>query len=63
VTRQELQEPELGFVLVCSGDFDQVAELDGVTLQRNTTIMQGADRCDFRYRFLAEPEVPDAGRD
>ena len=49
---QQLGEPELGFLLVCSADFDMAEELPGVELQRTQTIMQGADHCDFRYRFL-----------
>jgi len=48
---QELGEPELGFLLVCSADFD-TAEGFGpdVELTRTQTIMQGASHCDFRYR-------------
>ena len=46
-----LGEPELGFLLVCTGDF---AVADGfgsdIKLTRTQTIMQGADHCDFRYR-------------
>jgi L-2-amino-thiazoline-4-carboxylic acid hydrolase len=45
-----LGEPELGFLLVCSADFDTAAGFDDVTLTRTETIMQGAGRCDFRYR-------------
>jgi L-2-amino-thiazoline-4-carboxylic acid hydrolase len=47
----ELGEPELGFLLVCSSDFP-FAEGFGpdVKLTRTQTIMQGASRCDFRYR-------------
>jgi hypothetical protein len=46
-----LGEPELGFLLVCSADFDTAAGFgDDVTLTRTETIMQGASRCDFRYR-------------
>ena len=48
---QQLGEPELGFLLVCSADFDIAAELP-VDLTRSQTIMQGATHCDFRYRFL-----------
>jgi hypothetical protein len=50
-------EPELGFLLVCSADF-QVAEGfgDHVTLSRTQTIMQGASHCDFRYRRSATPD-------
>ena len=48
---QELGEPELGFLLVCSADFS-VAEGFGsdVKLTRTQTIMQGAGHCDFRYK-------------
>ena len=48
---KELGAPELGFLLVCSADF-QVTEGFGpdIELQRTQTIMQGASRCDFRYR-------------
>lgn len=44
--------PELGFLLVCSADFD-LAEGYGepVKLTRTQTIMQGASHCDFRYRL------------
>ena len=48
---KELVEPELGFLLVCSADFD-TAEGFGpdIELKRTQTIMQGAGHCDFRYR-------------
>lgn len=51
---KELGEPELGFLLVCSADFD-TAEGFGpdVELTRTQTIMQGASHCDFRYRRAA----------
>jgi|SRR5262245_46754270 len=47
---QELGEPELGFLLICSLDFP-FAEGFGadVKLTRTQTIMQGASHCDFRY--------------
>ena len=47
---KELGEPELGFLLVCSGDFD-MAEGFGpdIKFARTQTIMQGASHCDFRY--------------
>jgi hypothetical protein len=46
-----LGEPELGFLLVCSADFDTAAGFgEDVTLTRTQTIMQGASHCDFRYR-------------
>jgi hypothetical protein len=46
-----LDEPELGFLLVCTADF-ATAEGFGpdVALTRTQTIMQGAPHCDFRYR-------------
>jgi L-2-amino-thiazoline-4-carboxylic acid hydrolase len=47
-------EPELGFLLVCSGDFALAEGIPGVVLERTTTIMQGAEVCDFRYRFQPE---------
>lgn len=51
---QELGVPELGFLLVCSADFPFVEGFDAeVRLTRTRTIMQGADRCDFRYRLEA----------
>jgi len=48
---KELGEPELGFLLVCSADFD-MAEGFGrdIKLARTQTIMQGASHCDFRYK-------------
>jgi len=50
---KELGEPELGFLLVCSADFD-TAEGFGpdIKLTRTQTIMQGASHCDFRYKRL-----------
>ncbi len=51
---QELGEPELGFLLVCSSDFDMVEEMNDVELTRSQTLMEGADHCDFRYRFLSQ---------
>ncbi len=54
---QALGEPELGFLLVCTADF---AVADGfgtdVKLTRTQTIMQGAPRCDFRYRRVKAAE-------
>jgi hypothetical protein len=48
---KELGEPELGFLLVCSADFDTAEGFGGdVELARTQTIMQGAPHCDFRYR-------------
>jgi hypothetical protein len=52
-----LNEPELGFLLVCSADFD-TAEGFGpdIQLTRTQTIMQGASHCDFRYKRLQETD-------
>ena len=48
---QELGEPELGFLLVCSSDFPFAEGFDpDLKLMRSETIMQGASHCDFRYR-------------
>jgi hypothetical protein len=54
---QELGEPGLGFLLVCSADFP-VAEGIGpdINLTRTQTIMQGASHCDFRYKRLSETD-------
>jgi len=54
---QELGEPELGFLLVCSADFS-VAEGFGpdIQLTRTQTIMQGDGHCDFRYRRSRETD-------
>ena len=48
----QLDEPELGFLLVCSLDYD-IAEGAGVTLERSQTIMQGSDHCDFRFKGVS----------
>jgi predicted ArsR family transcriptional regulator len=49
---RELNEPELGALLMCSTDFDIAAASDGeVMLERRQTIMQGAPSCTFRYKF------------
>jgi phage gp46-like protein len=54
---KELGEPELGFLLVCSADFDTVEGLGpDIKLARTQTIMQGASHCDFRYMRLREVE-------
>jgi L-2-amino-thiazoline-4-carboxylic acid hydrolase len=54
---KELGEPELGFLLVCSADFDTADGFDpDIRLTRTQTIMQGASHCDFRYR--RESEAP-----
>jgi hypothetical protein len=55
---QALGEPELGFLLVCSGDFP-VAETLGIGLERSQTIMQGADHCDFHWIVPGEAEQAD----
>jgi hypothetical protein len=47
---KQLGAPELGFLLVCSGDVSLAQGYgDGVKLTRTQTIMQGASHCDFRY--------------
>jgi hypothetical protein len=46
---QELGEPELGFLLVCSADFPFAEGFGSIKLTRTQTIMQGASHCDFHY--------------
>ena len=47
-----LGEPELGALLICATDFDIAAAGGGeVSFAREETIMQGAPRCTFRYKF------------
>ena len=54
---KELGEPELGFLLVCSADFDTAGGFDpDIKLTRTQTIMQGANHCDFRYRRVSQAE-------
>ena len=55
---QQMGEPELGFLLVCSNDYPGVEGIPGLELERTQTIMQGADFCDFRYRFLTDEMTP-----
>ena len=48
---KELDEPELGYLLACEGDFAATEGLSpDLELTRTQTIMQGASHCDFRYR-------------
>jgi hypothetical protein len=48
---QELGEPDLGFLLVCTADFTMAEGFDPeIELTRTQTIMQGASHCDFRYK-------------
>jgi len=48
---KELGEPELGFLLVCSADFEMACGFDpDIKLTRTQTIMQGAKHCDFAYK-------------
>jgi hypothetical protein len=48
---KQLGEPELGFLLVCSADFDMAEGLGpDIKFARTQTIMQGASHCDFRYK-------------
>jgi hypothetical protein len=47
-----LGEPELGALLICATDVDVAAAGEGaVSLDRAETLMQGAPRCAFRYKF------------
>ncbi|MBN9485733.1 MAG: L-2-amino-thiazoline-4-carboxylic acid hydrolase [Alphaproteobacteria bacterium] len=49
---RELDEPDLGALLLCSTDIDiAAAGGDEVSFTREQTIMQGAPSCTFRYKF------------
>ena len=52
---KDIGEPELGTILMCDFDF-YIAEIGEpiVELTRTQTIMEGADHCDFCYRFNKE---------
>ena len=52
---RQLNEPELGAVLLCETDFHR-ADLGRpeVELRRSHTIMEGAPLCDFRYRMKSK---------
>ena len=49
---RQLDEPELGTMLVCEMD-DHIADLaaPAVRMSRTETIMKGGTHCPFRYRF------------
>jgi hypothetical protein len=53
----DLGEPELGYLLVCSSDYGVFEEIKGVKMTRSKTIMQGSSHCDFRFRFTNETEA------
>ena len=46
-----LGRPDLGYLLLCQSDEWAAEALDDVTFERPTTLMQGGDRCRFRYGF------------
>ncbi len=49
---KELGDPELGMIMMCDFDY-YIAEIGDpvVKLTRTQTIMEGAEHCDFCYRF------------
>jgi hypothetical protein len=48
---KQLGEPELGFLVICSADFDTAEGFgNDIKLTLTQTIMQGASHCDFRYK-------------
>ena len=52
---KQIGAPELGFLLVCSADFEMAQGYGaGVQLKRTQTLMQGASHCDFRYTLDKE---------
>jgi predicted ArsR family transcriptional regulator len=46
---ERLGARDIGHLLICNMDYKMAAEL-GTELTRTGTCMQGADRCDFRFR-------------
>ncbi|MCP4965234.1 MAG: L-2-amino-thiazoline-4-carboxylic acid hydrolase [bacterium] len=48
-TMEQIEATDIGHLLICNPDF-AVAERAGMELTRTQTCMQGAPRCDFRYR-------------
>ncbi len=46
---EEFGAREVGHLLICNLDFEMAARM-GTELTRTQTCMQGAARCDFRYR-------------
>ncbi|MEZ5235442.1 MAG: L-2-amino-thiazoline-4-carboxylic acid hydrolase [Acidimicrobiia bacterium] len=46
-----LGRPDLGYLLNCQADEWAAELLDDVTFERPSTLMQGGDRCRFRYGF------------
>jgi hypothetical protein len=45
---RSLDEPELGFLLMCAADFAVDGAVEPIHLERRQTRMQGAAHCDFR---------------
>jgi hypothetical protein len=59
---KEIGASELGFLLVCSSDFPMAEGFGAkVQLTRTQTIMQGASKCDFRYRLESGEKTFDDG--
>lgn len=54
---RELEEPELGALLVCQMDHDiEAVGRPDVTVQRTQTLMKGASYCDFRIRMTTRED-------
>ncbi|MCG5240496.1 L-2-amino-thiazoline-4-carboxylic acid hydrolase [Azospirillum doebereinerae] len=54
---RELGVGHIGHLLSCNRDAAFCTGYDPrITMERTQTLMQGADRCDFRYRFEAKGE-------
>lgn len=54
---RQLDEPELGAILVCEAD-EHIADLSApaVKLSRADTLMKGGTHCPFRYQFDKDGE-------
>ena len=54
---QDMDAAELGYLLLCSGDYAAAARA-GLQLDRPQTRMQGADHCAFRFSSAARETAP-----
>jgi hypothetical protein len=58
---QEIGEPDLGFLLVCSAD-GPIAQGFGIGFERSQILMQGGSHGDLRY-ILRPPGIPHSIRE
>lgn len=54
---KEMGLEEIGYLLSCQRDYEFPLGYDEhISLERTTTIMEGALRCDFRYRRVSDAQ-------